>query len=77
MRYQLGAQNSMYTTAVTIVVKLLLLAALLMAPSAFVALRGAFVPLLCVGLRRVHTIRGEVAAPRRSLGGALRLRRLA
>ena len=57
------------------VVRLLVFAALLVAPSAFVALCGALAPLLSIGLRHDRNVRGEIAAPRRSLAGALRLRR--
>ncbi len=58
------------------VVKLLLLAAVLVAPSAFVASCDFLGLLLHVGLRRHYEVRGQVVGPRLPLGSALRLRRL-
>ncbi len=53
-----------------------LLDAALVAPSAFVASCDVLVLLLHVGLRRHCDVCGQVVDPRRSSGGALRLRRL-
>ena len=60
--------------ATAFVVKLLLLAAILVATSAFEASRDVLVLLLYVGLCQLCEVRGQVVAPRRSLGSALRLR---
>ena len=71
---QQGGYETPHAMAFT--VKLLLLAAVLVVPSAFVASRDVLLLLLHVGLRRHCEVHGKVVAPRRSPGSALRLRRL-
>ncbi len=71
---QQGGYETPHAMAFT--VKLLLLAAVLVVPSAFVASRDILVLVLHGGRRRHCEVRGQVVAPRRSPGSFLRLRRL-